>query len=197
MAQKPRSTKKPTAKKKPAAKKPAPEQPKAATDTAPQDTADPHPIQTLRDEVNRLFEGFEKGLDWWSRERPFDIEPFVEPFKRMEPFAPGKRMTADVDETDEAFRVTAELPGLEEKDVEVTLAEGLLTIKAEKSEAEEDKDRHVSERRYGLFSRSFSLPKTVDTDKAEARMKNGVLSVVLPKRPETETAAKKVKISKG
>lgn len=158
-----------------------------------------HPIRALRDEIDRLFESVESGMGWWPRRQLFDIEPFSEPFRRLESIWPGKQPMADVAETDDEFRVTAEFPGLEEKDVEVTLSEGVLTIKGEKEEKKEakKKDYHVSERRFGMFQRSFSLPPSVDADKVQATMKNGVLSVVLPKAAKAKKAAKKVKIGKG
>ena len=91
------------------------------------------------------------------------------------------------------------MPGIDEKDIEVTVADGMLTIKGEKSEEKEEKkkDYHVSERRFGSFRRSFALPKTADIDKVQASMKNGVLSVVLPKAAEAKATAKKVDIGKG
>ena len=162
--------------------------------------AEEHPLQTLRDEVNRLFETFETGMGLWPRRGGmFDIEPFFQPFRQWEPVAFAKHPRADVVETDKAFQVTAELPGMEEKDVEVTLSEGVLTIKGETSEEKEEKEKdyHVSERRYGMYRRSFSLPKTVDADKIQAKMKAGVLSVTLPKMAAAEKAVKKIGIQKG
>jgi HSP20 family protein len=159
-----------------------------------------HPIRTLRTEVDRLFENFEKGLGWWpGGHRLLDIEPFFEAFRRVEPGGFGKHPTADLVETDEEYRISAELPGMDDKDVEVTLSEGVLTIKGEKEEEKEEKqkDYHLSERRYGMFRRSFGLPHSVDSDKVQATMKNGVLSVTLQKLPKAEKAAKKVDIKKG
>lgn len=159
-----------------------------------------HPVRTLRDEVNRLFESFEKGLDVLPfRRRLFDVEPYFEPFRNVEQIVFGKQPSADLVETDDEFRVSAELPGMSEDDVEVTFSEGLLTVKGEKEEKkEEEKENvHVSERRYGTFSRSFRLPPSVDADKVDATMKDGVLTVVLPKKPEAKKAEKKITISKG
>ena len=89
----------------------------------------------------------------------------------------------DVSETDQEVHIAAELPGLEENDVDVTLERGVLTIKGEKKFEEEDKEKdyHRVERSYGLFQRSIPLPVEVDADRVDATFKNGVLRVVLPK----------------
>ena len=156
-------------------------------------------LRSLRDEIDSLFDSFEKGMDWLpERSRLFD-EPFFEPFRRLKPAAGGKRMAADLVEDDTEFRINAELPGMAEEDIEVTFADDLLTIKAEKEEKteEKDKDYHLLERRTGTFRRSFSLPPTVDADKINASLKNGVLSIVLPKRPEAKKETKKISVSTG
>lgn len=91
--------------------------------------------------------------------------------------------TADVMETKEDIRITIELPGMRTEDVEVNLENNLLTISGEKREArrEEEGRWHLSERRYGRFSRSFVLPRDVDQDRVAADFKNGILSVTIPK----------------
>ncbi len=191
-------TKKPKAA--PAKKKPKPPVKKAkATEVTVPEKAE-HPIRTLRDEVDRLFQNFEGRFGKWpSGRRLFDIEPFFEPFRRLEPIAFGKQPTADLIESDREFRVKAEMPGMAEEDVEVTYSDGMLTIKGEKEEESEKKeeDYHVSERHYGSYRRSFSLPQTVDADKVEASMKDGVLTVVLPKLPEAKKETKKISVGKG
>ena len=97
----------------------------------------------------------------------------------------------DVKETDKEISIEAELPGLDEKDVSLTIQNGVLTIEGEKKfEHEEEKENyHVMERRYGGFQRSLRIPDTVNEDKIEARFDKGVLKVVLPKR--------KIEIKKG
>jgi HSP20 family protein len=89
----------------------------------------------------------------------------------------------NVAETDSAYEIEAELPGIDEKDVEVKLADDILTISGELKEEKEDKkkDYHVMERRYGAFRRSFELPDNVAEDKIEAKFSKGVLTVTLPK----------------
>lgn len=104
----------------------------------------------------------------------------------------------DVKEDDKSITVNAELPGLDEADVEVTLRNGVLTIKGEKKmEAEKKEDNfHVTERRFGSFQRSFSVPESVDEDAVEAAFDKGVLSIQMPKRQDAARAAKKIKIGK-
>ena len=89
----------------------------------------------------------------------------------------------DVSETDAEVHVTADLPGMDEKDVDVTLENGVLTIKGEKKFEQEDKQKnyHHVERAYGSFQRAVSIPAEVDSERVEATFKNGVLTVVLPK----------------
>lgn len=102
----------------------------------------------------------------------------------------------NVAETDKALEITAELPGVDQQDVNVTVTDNRLTILAEKKIEEQDKskDYHVVERSYGKFSRSMSLPFGVDPDKVDAQFKNGILTVVLPKPPEVTAKTHKVKI---
>jgi HSP20 family protein len=102
----------------------------------------------------------------------------------------------DVAETDTAYEITAELPGMDEKNIEVNVANGGITIKGEKKEETEEKkkDYYVSERRYGSFERYFTLPEAADADKIAATFKNGVLKVTLPKTAEAQKPAKKIEI---
>ena len=102
----------------------------------------------------------------------------------------------DVAETDKAYEITAELPGLEEKNIEVKLANGVLSIKGEKQEEKEEKqkDYYRRERSFGSFERSFQVPDHVDDDKIEASFKNGILSVTLPKSAEAQKQAKKIEV---
>ena len=102
----------------------------------------------------------------------------------------------DVKETDKEVRVTAELPGIEEKDIDVTLTEGVLTIKGEKREEhdEEKGDFFRSERRYGMFERSLALPNGIDANGAKASFKKGVLKVTLPKTAEAQSNRRRIAI---
>ena len=102
----------------------------------------------------------------------------------------------DVAEKDHAYEITAELPGLDEKDIEVKQSDGMLTIKGEKKEETEEKkkDFYLAERRYGSFERSFRVPESVNTDKIDATFKKGVLTVVLPKKPESQSKEQKISV---
>lgn len=146
------------------------------------------PFETLRREVDRLFDDF--GSDFWRR--PFGAIANLEPFSRKLGLLPA----VDVAETDKGYEITAELPGMDEKNIEVNLVNGGLTIKGEKKDEKEtsDNDRHVSERRYGSFERHFRLPEGVDTGKIEASFAKGVLKVTLPKTAEAQQPAKKIDI---
>ncbi len=90
---------------------------------------------------------------------------------------------ADVIETEDQIRVTVELPGMTVEDVDLSLENNVLTLSGEKKEERHDEGDtwHLSERRYGRFSRSFVLPRDVEHDKIEARFDNGVLTVTIPK----------------
>ena len=103
--------------------------------------------------------------------------------------APGRA------EADGALRVSAELPGLDEKDVELLIADGVLTLKGEKRAETTDKDRGYSERSYGRFERSIALPVPVEEDKAEATFRNGVLTVTLPRAAEAPERRRRIAIN--
>lgn len=102
----------------------------------------------------------------------------------------------DVAETDKGYEITAELPGIEEKDIEVKISNGSLTIKGEKQEAKEKKEKEyfLSERRYGAFQRTFQMPDGVDASKVEATFSKGVLIIALPKTPEAQKKERKVTV---
>jgi len=150
------------------------------------------PFENLRREVDRLFDDFSSGM-WRS---PFGRSFFdIEPFRRSE-VALGVVPAVNITPTDKGYEITAELPGMEEKDVDVKLANGVLTITGEKRDEKEEKnkDYYVRERSFGSFERSFQLPEDVDTDKIGAGFKKGVLTVTLPKSEEAQTAEKKIEV---
>lgn len=155
----------------------------------------PHPFASLRREIDRLFDDFEWG-SWRSpfRRGLFDVEPFLRGEVTW-----GKVPAVDVADTASGYEVTAELPGLDEKNIEVKISDGTLTIKGEKKEEKEEKKRdyYLSERHYGSFQRSFSVPDGVDAEKIEATFKNGVLTVTLPKTAEAQKKQKKIEIKKA
>jgi HSP20 family protein len=125
----------------------------------------------------------------------FDIEPFGGTELASGDFMPR----VDVSENDKEIRVTAELPGTDEKDIDVTLSGDSLTIRGQKQQESEDrgKDYYRSERRYGSFHRVVTLSSEVDESRAEADFKKGVLKIKLPKTPEAQTSRKKIKIKTG
>ena len=150
------------------------------------------PFDSFRREVDRLFEDFDRGLWTFPFRRAFhDIEPYWRSGTSLD-VSPS----VDVVEKDEAFNVIAEVPGLDERDLQVSLVNGGLSIKGEKREDKEEKrkDYHLQERRFGAFERFFALPDGIDADKIEATFKNGVLSVTIPKKPEAIKAEKKIEI---
>lgn len=102
----------------------------------------------------------------------------------------------DISDTEKEIKVTAELAGMDEKDVEITLHDDVLTIKGEKKLQRDEKNERtfLSERSYGSFSRSIALPETIQQDKINAVFKKGVLTLTLPKAPVEETKAKKIEI---
>ncbi|MFO0996713.1 MAG: Hsp20/alpha crystallin family protein [Alphaproteobacteria bacterium] len=150
-------------------------------------------IRSLRDEIDRLFDDFSSSA--WNF--PFGRRAFsLEPFWSRQPAPSAIMPVVDMVEKDKEFQITAELPGLDEKDVEVTLSDDVLTISGEKREEKEEKRKgyYMSERSYGSFSRAFRLPDGIDREKIDAKFEKGVLSVVLPKSPEAQKKEKKIAI---
>lgn len=138
-----------------------------------------HPLQTLQQDMDRLFDEFFSG---------FGLRPFGVFREQMGAFTPQ----VDVVEGDKEIKVSAELPGLDEKDIQVTLSHNLLTISGEKKEEKEDKGKNYyrMERSYGSFRRSIPLPREIDADKVEAAFKKGVLTITLPKTAATQDRKK-------
>ncbi len=149
------------------------------------------PFENLRREVDRLFEDFTLSPFRLPFRRPaFDIEPFWSPESWVAVPA------VDFVEHENAFEVHADMPGLDEKDIEVKVANGVLTIKGQKEENKEEKkeDYHLRERRFGSFERSLRVPDSVDKEKIEASFKKGVLTVMLPKTAEAQKPVKKIEV---
>jgi len=162
-----------------------------------------HPLLALREEVDHLFDSFFSG---------FELGPFgdlgrsmrTDPFRRFEGALSGLgpahamlSVKADVRETDDVYRIEAELPGVEEDGIEVSVTDDVLTITGEKKEEkkEDREDYHLTERHYGSVKRTFPVPDTVDLSKAEASFKNGVLKITMPKKAQAKPKAKKIPIS--
>ena len=101
----------------------------------------------------------------------------------------------DISEDEKEYVVTAELPGMDVKDIDVTLSDGILTVKGEKKQEHEDKseDYHRIERSYGAFHRSFRIPGRVKTEDVDANYKDGILKLTLPKAEESKTKKIEVK----
>ncbi|MGE0743664.1 MAG: Hsp20/alpha crystallin family protein [Rhodospirillales bacterium] len=152
-----------------------------------------HPVDVFRREFDRLFDDFTTGFSGW----PFARRGEAAPAARA-PSVFANTPAVDVAEKDSAYEITAELPGLDEKDIEVQVADDVLTIKGEKSEAKEEKkkDYYLAERRYGTFQRAFRLPQHVDAGKIDASFKNGVLTIMLPKTAEAQQKQRKIEIRK-
>jgi HSP20 family protein len=140
------------------------------------------PFESFSREMDRLFNGFLSDF-------PGRMQLADGSFGAFMP-------SMDVKETEKEIRVTAELPGMEQKDVEVIFTEGVLTIKGEKREEHEEEkgDTFRSERRYGAFQRSIPLPIDVNVDKAKAEFKKGVLKVVLPKSETAQANRRRIQI---
>jgi HSP20 family protein len=146
-------------------------------------------FDTLRRQIDNLFD----DLTPWSfplGRAAFNID-LTRPFGAFA-VAPA----TDVAEKDGEYEITTELPGLDDKSIEVKVADGTLTIKGEKQEEKQEKkkDYYVSERRYGSFFRSFALPDDVDADKIEASFAKGVLTVKLPKSAQLKKDEKKIQV---
>jgi HSP20 family protein len=131
----------------------------------------------LKGEMDRLFDRF--------------FEPRWDDVPALGEWAPS----LDLSETKDAFVLTAEVPGMEPGDINVALQENLLTIKGEKKREKEEKDEryHRVERSYGAFIRTVRLPVTVDGSNVDAKFKNGLLTVTLPKAPSAKGTAIPVK----
>lgn len=150
------------------------------------------PLTSLHREIDRLFDDFSRSLSMFPFGRGGDWEPFG--FGSQ-----GGMLNPDVDvvEKDNAFEITAELPGLAEDDIDVSVSDGILTLKGEKKEEKEEtrKGYRLSERRYGSFQRSFRLPEGVDEDKIEADFDKGILKLLLPKTAEAAKQPKRINLT--
>lgn len=155
------------------------------TEIARSEVATPRPrdaFSTMRNEMERLFERFENH------------------FPLLPGFFGGTSGSVvpslDVRERDDAIVIEADLPGVAEKDVSLTIANGNLTIRGEKKQSIEEKGEnfYLSERTHGNFERTLRLPDSVDEAKIEAKFSNGVLRVTAKKKPEAVKAARKIEI---
>ena len=150
------------------------------------------PFLELRRAPDRLFEDFFRSRRWplTGAKGPWDLATQI--YRSDWP-------RADMDETDEAIRITAELPGVKTDDIDVSVTDDRITIRGEKKEQEEKKGKgyYQLERSYGSFQRSFYLPCEVEFDRVDASFKDGVLSIILPKSTTDREGIKKVPIRTG
>lgn len=150
------------------------------------------PLLSLRDEIDRLFDDIGAGA--WRRPLSHRVDSHL-------PTAGTWAVTPAIELIDRSndYLITAELPGMTPETVEIKLTDGSITIRGEKSEArkEEQADYLLSERRYGAFHRSLPLPAGIDTDAIAASFANGVLTVTLPKLPDTKQQERKIEVKKA
>jgi HSP20 family protein len=135
------------------------------------------PFDLLHREINELFDGYYGGLGRFGR-----------------PLIGSKGF--ELSETDDEIQLKIEMPGIDEKDIEVTLDEGILTVRGERREERQDKKRNyrISEMSYGHFSRSIPLQAEVDRNKVKAVFKRGVLALTLPKTEQTKAGRRRIPI---
>lgn len=147
-------------------------------------------LETLRQEVDRLFDDFGSGWRKTLPSRAFNAEPL---FRRAFDW---KLPAVDIVEKDSAFEITAEVPGLDAKEIEVTLRNGNLVMKGEKLEEKQDESKgyHLRERHFGSFERVFAIPDSVAPDKIDAHFEKGLLKITLPKTATAQQPAKKITI---
>ena len=155
--------------------------PKATAPARPRDV-----FEAMRQEMDQLFDRFDFGSRWPALASRGEGSGFMVP-------------DVDVRDTGSSLVIEAELPGVTDKDLSVTVADGVLTIKGEKkSQREEKKDNYyMSERSFGSFERSLTLPESADDSKIEARFDKGVLHVTVPKKPESVKATKQIEVKPG
>ena len=156
--------------------------------TGPAQSNVPDVWHSFRGEMDRLFDRF--GFP--SLRRVFDMEPSWRPASSFSFSAPA----IDMSEDDKAYRISAELPGIDAKDIDVSVSGDTLILKGEKRQEKEEKDKnyHFSERSYGSFQRSFQLPSSIDRNKVAADFSKGVLTITLPKTAEAREPQKKIEV---
>jgi HSP20 family protein len=146
-------------------------------ETTPSRTDEPNPVFTLHRQMDRLFDDFFRDFDAPSRRTGGAGWP-----------------TLDVSDGDKEMKVVAELPGLDEKDIDITLHDGVLTLKGEKRH--ENHGSVYSERWHGQFSRQIHVGPDIDPDKVKASFDKGLLTVTLQKRPEAQSQVKRIAINR-
>ena len=148
--------------------------------TGNRDIAVKNPFMELQQQMNQLFSHF------------FDsqaVSPFRERFEDIFP-------NVDIQERNKEIVVTAELPGLEQNDVDISISNDILTLRGEKKQSKEQKEENYyrMERSYGSFHRDIPLPADVETENITAVFKNGVLTMQIPKKPDAQRKTKRIEI---
>lgn len=135
-----------------------------------------HSLDDLQRELNRMFDNF----------------PLTSPVKGEQTYIPA----VDITEDDNQINVTADIPGMNKDEIDISIQDDVLTIKGHKEEKKEEKDKNYirTERYAGSFNRSLALPGVVDADKVTAAYKDGTLRITLPKKEEAKQLEKKIKI---
>jgi HSP20 family protein len=156
----------------------------------PAQTTVPDVWQSFRSEMDRLFDRFGSGFP--SLRRMFDIEPAWRSASSFSFSMPA----IDMSEDEKAYKISAELPGIDAKDIDVSMSGDMLVLKGEKRQEKEEKDKnyHFSERAYGSFQRAFELPASVDRGKIAADFSKGVLTITLPKTAEAQKPVQKIEV---
>lgn len=144
-------------------------------------------LSSLQNEVNRIFDNFSNSFQSsWHLPSAWTGDQKISPLM-------------DIVENDRSFKVEAELPGMDQDDVEVTVNDSYLTIKGEKRDSKEEKDDNYirRERYYGSYLRTIALPETANTEKVKATFKKGVLWVEIPKKEEAVKPSRKIEIEQA
>ncbi len=157
---------------------------KETSEVARQDKREGDALLSLRDEMNQMFEDF--------FERPFGLQPFQGESSLGSSFLPD----LDITDSENELVVSAELPGMDAKDIDIKLDGNTLTISGEKTSEKEEKGKRFyrQERSYGSFRRSIPLPDAIEEEKIAASYKRGVLKVTLPKTAEAQKKSKTIPV---
>ncbi len=142
------------------------------------------PLLNLQRDIDRMFDNFLQGFNVPYSVRPAGINAMAAP-------------RINITETRDAYQISAELPGVEEQDVDISLSGDVLTIKGERREEQESSERnyHRIESAYGAFQRSITLPEDADRDNINANFRNGILTIEVGKNAESQAETRKIPLS--
>ena len=146
--------------------------------------------------IDRLFSDMNHWFDdlFWTPSRPWDYQPFSLKVFDEDPFF--RTPLSNISDDGDAFSITAELPGLDKGDLEITIHDGTLEIKGEKKEEHEEKDKGYVRKEYhsSSYYRTFAIPEGIDEEKIDATLDKGVLKLHLPKKEEEKKETKKIEV---